>query len=64
LHVEVEAVVGELDVGIAGFAEAFVGGGVGKFVSDVREPGAAGLELVNESEGLFDGLMHGMRNIA
>jgi len=64
LHVEVEAVVGELDVGIAGFAEAFVGGGVGKFVSDVREPGAAWLELVNESEGLFDGLVHGMRNIA
>jgi len=64
LHVEVEAVVGELDVGIAGFAEAFVGGGVGKFVSDVREPGAAWLELVNQGEGLFDGLVHGMGNIA
>jgi hypothetical protein len=64
LHVEVEAVVGELDVGIASFAEAFVGGGVGKFVSDVRKPGAARLEFVNESEGLFDGLVHGMRNIA
>jgi len=33
-------------------------------VSDVREPGASGLEFVDESEGLFDGLMHGMRNIA
>jgi len=64
LHVEVEAVVGKLDVGIAGFAEAFVSGGVGKFVGDVREPGASGLEFVDEGEGLFDGLVHGMRNIA
>ncbi len=64
LDVEVKAVVGELDVGIAGFAEAFVGGGVREFVSDVREPGAAGLELVNQGEGLFDGLVHGMGNIA
>jgi len=64
LHVEPEAIVGELDVGIAGLAEAFVGGGVGKFMSDVGEPGAAGLELVNQGEGLLDGLVHGMRNIA
>jgi len=64
LHVEMEAIVGKLDVGIAGLAEALVGGGVGKFVGDVREPGAARLEFVNESEGLFDGLVHGMRNIA
>src|SRR5208337_4959999 len=64
LDVEVEAVVGELDVGIAGLAKAFVGGSVGKFVSDVREPGAARLELVNEGEGLLDGLVHGMRDIA
>jgi len=59
-----EAIVGKLNVGIPGLAEAFVGGGVGKFVGDVGEPGAAGLEFVNEGEGLFDGLVHGMRNIA
>jgi len=63
-HVEVEAVVGELDVGIAGSAETLVGGGVGELVSDVREPGAARLEFGNEGEGLFDGLVHGMGNIA
>jgi len=64
LHVELEAVVGKLDVGIAGLTDTFVGGGVGKFVSDVREPGAAGLKFVDEGEGLFDGLVHGMGNVA
>ena len=64
LHVELEAVVGKLDVRVAGLADTFVGGGVGKLVSDVREPGAARLEFVDEGETLFDGLVHGMGNIA
>jgi len=64
LDVEVKAVVGKLDVGIAGLAEALVGGGVGKFVGDVRKPGVARLEFVHQGEGLLDGLVHGMGNIA
>ena len=64
LNFELKAVVGELHVGIAGFAETLVGGGVGKIVSDVREPGAARFEFIEDGEGLLDGLMHGMGNIA
>jgi len=64
LDFELEAVEGELNVGIAGFAKTFVGGGVGKIVSDVGEPGATRFQFINEGEGLFDGLVHGMGNIA
>src|ERR1700747_3502595 len=33
-------------------------------MSDVREPGAFGLETVDESQSLLDGLVHGMWNVA
>lgn len=59
-----EAVVGELNIGIAESSQAFVGFGMGQVVSDMGEPGAAGIQLFDEGESLIDGLMHGVRNVA
>ena len=35
-----------------------------QIVSDVREPGAARLEAIDEGESLLHGLVHGMGNIS
>ena len=53
-----------MDVRIAELAQALIGFGVGQIVSDVGEPGAARIEFFDQRQGLIDGLMHGMRNIA
>ena len=59
-----EAVVGEMDIGVAESAQALGGFGVGQVVGDVGEPGAARVELLDEGEGLIHGLVHGMGNVA
>ena len=64
LHFKFEAIVSELHMRVAHFYQALVGFGMRQIVSDVREPRAARLELLNERERLLDGLMHGMWNIA
>src|SRR5258708_33341775 len=48
----------------AHFHEALIRLGVRQVVSDVREPRAARLELLNECERLFHRLMHGMWNVS
>ena len=64
VHYDFEAVVSKLYVGMPKLAKAFIGFGVGQIVGNVREPGATGIQLFDERQGLVDGLMHGMRNVA
>jgi hypothetical protein len=45
-------------------AKALISFLVRQVVSDVREPRAPRLELLNESKRLVDGLMHRMGNVA
>jgi len=64
LHIKFEAIVGQLHMREAHSKKASIRLGMRQVVRDVREPRAAGLELLNDSQGLLDGLMHGMGNIA
>src|SRR5215475_10904909 len=64
INFEFEAVVAELHVRITERTQALVGFCMREFMSDVREPSAARLEEIDEGQGLFDRLVHGMRRIA
>lgn len=54
-----QAVEREAHVG----GELGVGGFVAEIVANVREPSVLGREFADESEGLVDGRMHGMRSV-
>src|SRR5260370_10319942 len=63
LHFKFETIVSQLHVREANFLEPVVGLGVRQIMGNVREPGAAGLEPLNDGKGLFHGLVHGMGNV-
>jgi len=64
IHLKFKPVVTKLHVRVTERTKAVIGLCVGKFVCDVSEPCAAGLEAIDELEGLFDRLVHGMWRIA
>jgi len=63
LHFKLETIVGQLHMWKTHFYKAFVCFSVRQVMSDVGEPRAAGLELLDEDERLVHCLMHGMWNV-
>ena len=64
VHLEAQAVIGQLHVGKTFSHETLVGLLVGQVVGDVCEPGAARSELGYQRERLSDSLVHGVRSVA
>ena len=63
LHFKLETIVGQSHVREAHSYEALVGFGVSQIMGDMREPCAARPKSLDYGKCLFDGLVHGMRNI-
>src|ERR1700674_130139 len=63
LYFEVKPIVGQLHLREAPLAQTLIGFSVWEVVRDVGEPRAAGLELLDESESLFNRLVHRMGNV-